>query len=398
MNICSFDSCKLKTEVSQNDLDVKYCKKHNLLYKLKSIESIDSSNKDSGNIINSIVNSLVEKKRLKQSEIYFLIECLIINSNATKDLKGEINTLYKIIELKNNKIKTLDDDCKELKKTLEFNIQEKDKEIILLKGNREALDFSNNEKDNKINNLNVELERSKKLNNLLITQLKNKEKTILEMTYLKTIEIKKIDDDHKEQTKNDMLNLLENFKGIEKMHLEEQKIKYVKEINAQQKALENKNKFIKDLNAQLQYEIKQTNKIKQENCKSLFLLKKKSEEIDVLKFSEYNKNKQIDSLNSTINELKTEIDMMKNKSEDNKNKQIDSLNSTVNELKTEIDMMKKSHQREQKSLCVICLESKAEYANVNCGHLCLCESDMNMVNRCPICLVEVDKIIKVFSS
>lgn len=53
-----------------------------------------------------------------------------------------------------------------------------------------------------------------------------------------------------------------------------------------------------------------------------------------------------------------------------------------------------------KESCVICLQSKREYAFVPCGHFCICgDCSVGVANidgRCPICRREATHLMKIF--
>lgn len=53
-------------------------------------------------------------------------------------------------------------------------------------------------------------------------------------------------------------------------------------------------------------------------------------------------------------------------------------------------------ETEEDNECVVCLESKKEYAVVPCGHLCLCEGCIPNLKECPICRGEMITAMKIY--
>ena len=55
----------------------------------------------------------------------------------------------------------------------------------------------------------------------------------------------------------------------------------------------------------------------------------------------------------------------------------------------------------QNSSCIVCLQSKREYAFVPCGHLCICRDCSvciaNLDSRCPLCRCNATHVMKIFS-
>ena len=47
-------------------------------------------------------------------------------------------------------------------------------------------------------------------------------------------------------------------------------------------------------------------------------------------------------------------------------------------------------------LCVICMDEKATHAIVPCGHQCLCLDCAGLVDKCPMCRVAKQSVIKIF--
>lgn len=48
--------------------------------------------------------------------------------------------------------------------------------------------------------------------------------------------------------------------------------------------------------------------------------------------------------------------------------------------------------------CIACLDNQALATNVACGHVAMCYGCLEKCDRCPICRVEIDKIIRLFVS
>ena len=48
------------------------------------------------------------------------------------------------------------------------------------------------------------------------------------------------------------------------------------------------------------------------------------------------------------------------------------------------------------NLCVICLDEKATHAIVPCGHQCLCPDCAGFVDKCPMCRVAKQSVIRIF--
>jgi rubrerythrin len=49
--------------------------------------------------------------------------------------------------------------------------------------------------------------------------------------------------------------------------------------------------------------------------------------------------------------------------------------------------------------CVICMDTKARYTIVPCGHLCLCahcSKEAKNIKKCPMCNTPIEKIIKTY--
>ena len=61
-----------------------------------------------------------------------------------------------------------------------------------------------------------------------------------------------------------------------------------------------------------------------------------------------------------------------------------------------------SNNKVAKSLCVVCMDKEADGVVLPCGHLCGCESCLNILlnsgDKCPICRGHMNSIIKVFQS
>ncbi len=47
--------------------------------------------------------------------------------------------------------------------------------------------------------------------------------------------------------------------------------------------------------------------------------------------------------------------------------------------------------------CIACEENPSQYANPECGHMCLCETCSDKVDRCPICRTYAQKFIRIYS-
>eukprot|EP01083_Nonionella_stella_P301239 1032241_1 len=53
--------------------------------------------------------------------------------------------------------------------------------------------------------------------------------------------------------------------------------------------------------------------------------------------------------------------------------------------------------KEQELECVVCLEKSRSHVCVPCGHLCICQDCVSLINeQCPLCRKKCDNIIKVF--
>ena len=78
------------------------------------------------------------------------------------------------------------------------------------------------------------------------------------------------------------------------------------------------------------------------------------------------------------------------------NKLMQKSSEKICELETTISIMEKERDEEQQKCCV-CLTEIPDRANVNCGHLCVCEvCSYHLNDKCPICRTEGPfmKIIK----
>lgn len=67
------------------------------------------------------------------------------------------------------------------------------------------------------------------------------------------------------------------------------------------------------------------------------------------------------------------------KSEDHEDKKMDYVNSEDHEDKN------MEQHKENNLVCKVCLDNKVMYAFVGCGHLCLCSTCFDKVNKCPLC-------------
>lgn len=43
-------------------------------------------------------------------------------------------------------------------------------------------------------------------------------------------------------------------------------------------------------------------------------------------------------------------------------------------------------------LCVVCLEKKADYVILPCGHVCVCINCSQIVEKCPMCLKNIEGV------
>ena len=57
-----------------------------------------------------------------------------------------------------------------------------------------------------------------------------------------------------------------------------------------------------------------------------------------------------------------------------------------------------SDAEEESRLCVVCMEAPRSHACVPCGHRCLCSSAActSRLTRCPLCRMEVERVMKVW--
>jgi hypothetical protein len=57
-----------------------------------------------------------------------------------------------------------------------------------------------------------------------------------------------------------------------------------------------------------------------------------------------------------------------------------------------LDAHRRVHSNDDEGLCVLCLESRADFALLPCGHMCVCERDAAVVcgqGTCPLCRAPV---------
>ncbi len=58
-----------------------------------------------------------------------------------------------------------------------------------------------------------------------------------------------------------------------------------------------------------------------------------------------------------------------------------------------------ARERDEQSLCVVCLEKLADFALLPCGHKCVCQDDAAVMcnqGMCPICRTPVHASIRIF--
>ena len=58
-----------------------------------------------------------------------------------------------------------------------------------------------------------------------------------------------------------------------------------------------------------------------------------------------------------------------------------------------------AQERDEQSLCVVCMESEGDFALLPCGHKCVCEVDaaaMCIQGKCPICWGQVHSFNRIF--
>ena len=77
-----------------------------------------------------------------------------------------------------------------------------------------------------------------------------------------------------------------------------------------------------------------------------------------------------------------------------------SINATKRNIPSKTDKNSNLYPAEDSS-CIICLQSKREYAFVPCGHLCICNDCSicvaNLDSRCPICRCDATHVMKIFN-
>ncbi len=58
-----------------------------------------------------------------------------------------------------------------------------------------------------------------------------------------------------------------------------------------------------------------------------------------------------------------------------------------------------AQERDEQSLCVICLDKQATFALYPCGHKCVCEADASLISRqgtCPVCRTPVQSELRIW--
>jgi hypothetical protein len=70
--------------------------------------------------------------------------------------------------------------------------------------------------------------------------------------------------------------------------------------------------------------------------------------------------------------------------------------SEVDDVKLFTDEKDSSQEDDEAISCVVCMDSKRTHAIIPCGHYCLCENCINIVNTCPMCNGPKTSSIKVY--
>ena len=81
--------------------------------------------------------------------------------------------------------------------------------------------------------------------------------------------------------------------------------------------------------------------------------------------------------------------------EEDRQTEIEELEFRIQQLKTELDILKTNTKNNKKckkeETCCICLSSPSNILFTNCGHLCICENCDNKLSeaKCPLCRTKV---------
>eukprot|EP01084_Bolivina_argentea_P297830 513155_1 len=161
--------------------------------------------------------------------------------------------------------------------------------------------------------------------------------------------------------------------------------------NTFEKTLKNRNKQITKLN-------KEIKKLKTEKNKEIMKLKKEIKTINDC--IQANAKKHQAEIMNRQQQWMTHMSSCKNIQ-----KMVDQLNGENMKLKIRIEELESNNtimkqlisDKEKDNECVACLDLDRCYICLPCGHLCLCENCVKLVNNiCPLCQVECSDIIKVF--
>jgi hypothetical protein len=131
--------------------------------------------------------------------------------------------------------------------------------------------------------------------------------------------------------------------------------------------------------------------------------------------NEYNIYKNYPIINNSIinntttdNYLKNNFNILENQLKQFIEDHMQNLQTTIKNLETQLkELARKNHTlsievEEYKELatpettCSICLTNKKDHANTTCGHLCVCSTCVEKVDKCPICRTE-GNWCKIFS-